>query len=450
MLRRDFLKYISAVTAMALVPTTSFAAANYEGPLWVFVQAGGGWDPTSLCDPKGYAQVDDGEGGLEREDNPMNKCFRTTEIRQNSKGMRYPSFRAENGLSQANADNANLIYQEFFEQNANELLIINGIDTQTNGHSAGQRYMMSGRLAEGYPAISALIAGINLPTSPLAFITAGGYDETDGVVAGTRLSNINAIKELAFVNSYDPEKEKDTTEYPYQNESVFNRIQQARADRLNRINSKQKLDSIKDLIAQYGLAHSGSNELSKLVEYLPKDINTHPDRQNRVFSQGRFAMAGYKAGLTTSVNIITGGYDTHGNHDASHVPRLATLLKGVNLLKLEAQTQGIADRVVFVIGSEFGRTPGYNGGNGKDHWSVSSMMFMGAGIRGGRVIGSSSPRHEALSVDATSLAKSDNGIKITYAHVNKALRKLSGIATDPLVVQYYPLDNSLDDLNLFS
>ncbi len=448
MLRRDFLKYISAVTAMALVPTTSFAATNYEGPLWVFVQAGGGWDPTSLCDPKGYAQVDDGEGGLEREENPMNKCFRSTEIRQNSKGMRYPSFRAENGLSQANADNANLIYQEFFEQNANELLIINGIDTQTNGHSAGQRYMMSGRLAEGYPALSALIAGINLPTSPLAFITAGGYDETDGVVAGTRLSNVDAINELAYVNHYYTNDKGE--EFSYQPKSVFNRIQKARAKRLNRINERQKLDSIKDLIAQYGLAHSGSNELSKLVEYLPEDINSHPDRNNRVFSQGRFAMAGYKAGLTTSVNIITGGYDTHGNHDASHIPRLATLLKGVNLLKLEAQNQGIADRVVFVIGSEFGRTPGYNGGNGKDHWSVSSMMFMGAGIRGGRVIGSSTDRHESLAVNPSNLTQSENGIKITYAHINRALRKLAGIDKDPLLVQYYPLDNNLDDLNLFS
>jgi len=448
MLRRDFLKYTSAVAAMALLPSSAFGADSYNGPLWVFVQASGGWDPTSLCDPKGYAEVSDGEGGLEREENPMNKCFKTSEIKTSAKGVRYPKFLAENGLSQNVADATNATYQEFFENNANELLVINGIDTQTNGHSAGQRYMMSGRLAEGYPAISALIAGINLPSSPLAFITAGGYDETDGVVAGTRLSNVNAINELAFVNTYSTNDENEVT--PYQNESVFTRIKNAKDARLNRIKDKQKLDSIKDLIEQYGLAHSGSNELSKLVEYLPEDINSHPDRNNNVFSQGRFAMAGFKAGLTTSVNIQTGGYDTHGNHDSSHVPRLATLLKGINLLKLEAQNQGISDRVVFVIGSEFGRTPGYNGGNGKDHWSVSSMMFMGEGIKGGRVLGSSTHRHEAQAVDASTLSQSDNGIKITYAHINKALRKLSGIENNELITQYYPLDNNVEELNLFS
>ncbi|MDQ7068441.1 MAG: DUF1501 domain-containing protein [Sulfurimonas sp.] len=68
-------------------------------------------------------------------------------------------------------------------------------------------------------------------------------------------------------------------------------------------------------------------------------------------------MAGYKAGLTASVNISIGGFDTHGNHDANHIPRLARLLKGVDLLKQEAINQGIADNVIFVIGSEFGRTP---------------------------------------------------------------------------------------------
>jgi len=119
-------------------------------------------------------------------------------------------------------------------------------------------------------------------------------------------------------------------------------------------------------------------------------------------------------------------------------------------LKQEAVTQGIENDVVFVIGSEFGRTPGYNGGNGKDHWSVSSMMFMGKGIEGGRVIGSSTHRHSAEKVNATTLVKDENGIEITYAHVNKALRKLAGIENNQLITQYYPLSGEIEELNLFA
>ena len=438
MLRRDFLKYISAVAAMTLLPSSAKATESYSGPLWIFIQAIGGWDPTSLCDPKGYS---------EGESNPVNKCFKRLEIQSNKQGMRYPKFLAENGLSQDSAASANSVYKQFFEQNGDKLLVVNGIDTQTNGHSAGQRYMMSGRLAEGYPALSALIAGINMPTSPLSFISAGGYDETDGIVSSTRLSNTNAINELAYVNRYYVDDEGKV--FNYQNASVFEKIQAARKARQERLKQKVTLASLEDKLEQFGLAHSGSNELAKLVEYIPEDINTHPDRNNKVFSQGRFAMAGYKAGLSVSVNIQTGGFDTHGNHDARHIPNLTELLKGVLLLQEEAKNQGISDKVVFVIGSDFGRTPGYNGGNGKDHWSVSSMMFMGEGIKGGRVIGETTPTHDVKKVNPTTLQADSSGISITYGHINKALRKLAGIENNSLIQQYYPLDSALEELNLF-
>ena len=436
MLRRDFLKYTSVAAAMALMPQTVNAAESvYNGPLWIFVQASGGWDPTSFCDPKGYKEVTDNNGNLVMESNPMNKRFKTSDIKTNSKGVPYAPITANDGITNYN-------FEDFFINNQDDLLVINGIDTQTNGHASGNRYMMSGKLSEGYPAISALIAGINMPSAPLSFITAGGYDETDGVVAGTRLDSVDSMNELAFVNKYN-----DTTKYKHP--SVFERILKARDDRTKRTIDKQKLESIKRLAKQYNLAHTGSNELEKLVQFIPSDIDTHTYRNNAVFSQGRFAMAGYKAGLTTSVNIKIGGFDTHGDHDNRHLPRIARLLKGLELLKEDAAAQGISDRVIFVVGSEFGRTPGYNGGNGKDHWSVSSMMFMGTPITRKGLLGATTDGHRAENINPSSLAVDSSGIPITYAHINKALRKLAGIDTNPLITQYYPLPATVEDLNLF-
>ena len=438
MLRRDFLRYTSAAAALALMPMQAKAEA-YTGPLWIFIQASGGWDPTSFCDPKGYSEVQNSSGNMVMESNPMNRSFKTSDIATNARGVKYAPLRANDGVRDYN-------FSDFFENNADDLLVINGIDTQTNGHASGLRYMMSGRLAEGYPSLSALIAGVAMPTAPLAFVTAGGYDETDGVVAGTRLSNINAINELAFVNKQSVYKGETIN---YKENSVFARILKAREARTERLIDKQKLESVKALARQYNLAHTGSNELAKLVQYIPDDIDTHEYRRNDVFAQGRFAMAGYRAGLTASVNINLGGFDTHGNHDNAHIPRLARLLKGIELLKEDAQKQGIADRVVFVIGSEFGRTPGYNKGNGKDHWSVHSMMFMGSMIKRKGLLGETTQRHEAKKVNARSLNLDSNGINITYAHVNKALRKLAGIENNKLLTQYYPIPAEIEDLNLF-
>ena len=82
-----------------------------------------------------------------------------------------------------------------------------------------------------------------------------------------------------------------------------------------------------------------------------------------------------------------GGFDTHGNHDGAHLPQMGNLLLGVDLIAQEIAKAGLTDKVVIAVGSDFGRTPAYNAGNGKDHWNITSMMFIGPGITGNRVVG---------------------------------------------------------------
>ena len=56
--RRTFLQWMSAaglaaVAAPGLMTRARAADAATGGPFFLFVHAGGGWDPTMLCDPKG-------------------------------------------------------------------------------------------------------------------------------------------------------------------------------------------------------------------------------------------------------------------------------------------------------------------------------------------------------------------------------------------------------------
>ena len=78
---------------------------------------------------------------------------------------------------------------------------------------------------------------------------------------------------------------------------------------------------------------------------------------------------------------------------------MAKLLHAADFIMEEATRAGIRDRVGLVIGSDFGRTPKYNAGNGKDHWPITSMMMMGAGIRGNRVIGATDEERRPVTVD---------------------------------------------------
>ncbi len=87
--------------------------------------------------------------------------------------------------------------------------------------------------------------------------------------------------------------------------------------------------------------------------------------------------------------------------------------------------------------SEMGRTPWYNDGGGKDHWSIGSTMFLGRGIAGNRVIGATDEKQILVPVDPQSLATApETGIRVRPEHVHDALRRLAGIAEHPFSKQF--------------
>ena len=80
-----------------------------------------------------------------------------------------------------------------------------------------------------------------------------------------------------------------------------------------------------------------------------------------------------------------------------------------------------------------GRTPSYNQGNGKDHWSIGSIMFLGPGIRGNRVIGATDEKQFHVPLNPQLLAgDKDKGIRVRPEHIHEALRQYAGIADHPL------------------
>ncbi len=56
----------------------------------------------------------------------------------------------------------------------------------------------------------------------------------------------------------------------------------------------------------------------------------------------------------------------------------------------DLKQRGLLDTTLVVAMGEFGRTPQLNPRGGRDHWpGCWSILFAGAGVRGGQVIGSS-------------------------------------------------------------
>jgi uncharacterized protein (DUF1501 family) len=64
--------------------------------------------------------------------------------------------------------------------------------------------------------------------------------------------------------------------------------------------------------------------------------------------------------------------------------------QGVSSLLSELAGIGLLDRTLVVCLGEFGRSPFLNARGGRDHWTgVWSGLFVGGGVRGGQVLGSS-------------------------------------------------------------
>ncbi|MCY0992632.1 DUF1501 domain-containing protein [Nannocystis sp. ILAH1] len=437
--RRNFFKLMS-LAGLAAVSPTVFAgrgpgaiknpvlpplAETYGGPLWVFLNAGGGWDPTSLCDPKGSKSPDDPEA--------MNRAFTFDQI-DAAGTIKYPNIGTMDSPT---------AYQDFFQKHYKRLRVINGLDMQTNGHDSGSRHCWSGRLAEGYPSLAALIAAVHGHALPMSYLSFGGFDDTQGQVARTRSGNTQALARIAYPDRANPEDENSL----FHSAVAGDLIRKAQEKRKERLLATEQLPRVQNAISNLYASRTGSNELKKLQQYLPDMLDNGPNPLRR---QIQVALAAFRAGITISINLDIGGFDTHGNHDESHIPRLVQILDGLDFLWTEADVQGIGDNFVVLCGSDFGRTPGYNDTNGKDHHSITSLMMMGKGIGGDKVIGGSDERHGAYSWDPKTLKQSESGIHIEPRHVHASLRRLAGIDSHDLMKQFPIAIEKGDEMNLLA
>jgi hypothetical protein len=84
-------------------------------------------------------------------------------------------------------------------------------------------------------------------------------------------------------------------------------------------------------------------------------------------------------------------WDTHGkNYPALKQSLMPPTDQAYSALLEDLADRGLLDDTLVVLMGDFGRTPKINGGGGRDHWGgCCSLLFAGAGIRTGQVLGSS-------------------------------------------------------------
>ena len=79
-----------------------------------------------------------------------------------------------------------------------------------------------------------------------------------------------------------------------------------------------------------------------------------------------------------------GAWDAHGNLKTGHTKLCAQIDQPIAGLIRDLKLRGLLNDTLVVIGTEFGRTPGAQGSNGRDHHPYGfSVALAGGGIKGG-------------------------------------------------------------------
>ncbi|MEP7367011.1 MAG: DUF1501 domain-containing protein, partial [Acidobacteriota bacterium] len=111
-------------------------------------------------------------------------------------------------------------------------------------------------------------------------------------------------------------------------------------------------------------------------------------------------------GGTRYVQINFGGWDHHQDiYDTAATNRLPALTKqldnGLSTMIADLKSSGMLDKTLIVLMSEFGRTPGpITSQNGRDHYLQQFAVFAGAGVKGGRALGSTTADGSATATYA--------------------------------------------------
>jgi len=153
---------------------------------------------------------------------------------------------------------------------------------------------------------------------------------------------------------------------------------------------------------------------------------------------------------TRYIEITLGGWDMHVNiYAQNQLPTLAKQLdNGLSQLITDLKTAGMLDETLIVMAGEFGRTVGkLTGAAGRDHYPQQFAFFAGAGVTGGKVIGST----DALGANIVDYGWS-RGRAVKPEDIESTIYSAMGINwttvryDDPLGRGFYYVPNSDQDI----
>jgi hypothetical protein len=376
----------------------------------IVVLSSGGWDQTYALDPKpGASMIDAPEGSVQRfGDLPV---------------LTDPSRPA---------------VAEFFTRYGAQACVLNGVQVRSFVHPDCLKRMLTGSPSEITPDLAAIAAYELGRDLPVPYLALGGQARSGPYAAITgRTGTTNQLSALIDPKAVYPSATTGLPEtglQPSADERALVRgYLDASAARLRAVRGQRGYNRarIEDYLASLDRAE-------RLRAFANDASLGERDYTLALSVQIPLAVRALKQSLSWTALMQMNDWDTHRDNakqSSLHQNLFASLTELVSTLEREA----LLDETLVVVLSEMGRTPRLNNESGKDHWPVTSALLLGAGVRGGRVIGATGDRLDARSIDLQSGLLDDNGKQLQASNLVAGVLEAVGVDPEPYLPGVEPL-----------
>ncbi|HHO50712.1 MAG TPA: DUF1501 domain-containing protein [Deltaproteobacteria bacterium] len=417
--RRSLLLSSAAAAALGLTARAGGPSPGRPRHL-VVVFADGGWDVTFAMDPKPRD-----EGGLvdgpwvdEPPDHPTDREY----------------LEVIHGIPVQCNDHKRPAVGAFFRTWGARCCVINGIWTGSIVHQPSRIRILTGTPQPSSPDF-ATVVGVErsrVEDLPLATVDFSGLGYTGPFAAKSgRIGHAAQLKALLDPTTTFPAPPGAGYTLPI---SVPSPLEEAAL-------SAHLADRVAAMRERYGGSAPNDARLDAMLESYerrdrllaegrvltdPLTLGTRPD----LALQADLAVELLRAGLCHTLTLAEDGpvWDTH---DANHLQheRYQLFFSAANRLVDGLRRADLLDETLVVLMSEMTRTPRRNWKTGKDHWSHTSMIWVGGGVQGGTVVGGTNASVESEPIDLTTGEISAAGVLNKYDNVAAGI--LAHMGVDP-------------------
>jgi hypothetical protein len=333
------------------------------------------------------------------------------------------------------------------------MAILRGVNMSALGHETAYRYFLTSQFPAGSAARGSNVAveivaqmAPRIPRRPIPHLSVQVESYNDRFPSTATAVQVSGLEDFLLVLAPTSQREDDVVEQmlvdrgrtaaPCTTEALDRRAA------LSTLRSSRAVadDLVRENVARHFEFVTADTEAARMLR---DRYGIARGETNTPAARAALAAQAIKLGISQVVNVNIGNItDTHFVGNAAHMvllqPGLTAFLALLDDLNTSRHPAGgtFLDHTTVVGFSEFCRTPLFNSFNGRDHHQASSLMLLGAGIRGNTIVGATSDiGMAAVPWDIANNRASESGEILKPEHVAATLLASAGLDTSRFRVQ---------------